>query len=120
MRREITAVDAAHTVRNAAIACVVGAVLAIALFGSLGHPLPGVALAVGLALGATNGLAAARLVNLPIPFFATSLARIVTLSMVGVGIGFALGFSNIWLVILGLGIAMLLLAGAALLRTARR
>lgn len=120
MRPEITAVDAARTVRTAAIACVAGAILAIALFGGLGHPLPGIALGVGLALGATNGLAAARLVNLPIPFFASSLARIVTLSMVGVAIGLALGFSNIWLVILGLGVAMLVLAGAALVRTARR
>lgn len=120
MRRETTVVDAARTVRFAGLACVVAAVVAAVAFAAVSHPLPGVALAVGLLLGATNGLAAARLFQLPIPFFASSLARIVTLTMIGIAIGLALGFRNIWLVILGLGVAQLVLAAAAVAQTVRR
>jgi hypothetical protein len=112
--------DSRRTVRSAALACVAGAAAAITAFGLTGHPLPGVALAAGLLLGAGNGAAAARLLSLPLPFFASSLARIVTLTTIGIAVGLALGFSNVWLVILGLGVAQLLLASAALLRTVRR
>ena len=120
MRRETTIDGAARTLKLAGLVCVAGALTAIAAFGATRHPLAGVALAVGLLLGATNGMAAARLIRLPIPFFATSLARIVTLTTIGIAIGLALGFTNIWLVILGLGAAQLVLAGAALAYTVRR
>lgn len=113
-------IDAARTLRFAGIACVAGAVVALVAFSATSRPLPGAALAVGLVLGATNGLAAARLVKLPVQFFATSLARIVTLTTIGIAIGLALGFGNIWLVILGLGVAQLVLAVAALSQTVRR
>ena len=65
-------------------------------------------------LGTLNGAAAARLISLPIPFVASSLLRIITLSMIGIAIGLAFGVERIWLVILGLGFAQLALAGAAL------
>lgn len=117
-----TIVDPARTLRIAAVVCVTAAVLAFAGLAASGRPLAGVALAVGLVLGSVNGMAAARLLRLPIPFFASSLARIVTLSMIGVAIGLALGFNNIWLVILGLGAAQLVLAASAvaMTRTVRR
>lgn len=119
MRQETTVIDAARTLRFAGIACLVGAAISVVAFAATSRPLPGVALAVGLVLGATNGLAAARLLKLPIPFFASSLSRIVTLTMIGIAIGLALGFRNIWLVILGLGVAQLVLAVTALTQTAR-
>jgi len=87
----------------------------------LGHAGPGGALATGLAIGSINGALAARLIALPIPFLATSLLRVLTLSMIGIAIGLAFGLGNIWLVILGLGVAQVVLAIAALresLRTA--
>ena len=58
--------------------------------------------------------------SFPIPFFASSLLRIVTLSMLGILIGLAFGLSRIWLVILGLGFAQLALAGAAIREAVRR
>ena len=47
-------------------------------------------------------------------FLATSLARLLTLSTIGIAIGLAFGISRIWLVILGVGVAQLALAGSAL------
>ena len=80
----------------------------------LGHAAQGGALATGLAIGSVNGAMAAKLIALPVPFLATSLLRIVTLSMIAIAIGLAFGVANIWLVILGLGVAQVVLAGAAL------
>lgn len=120
MAAETRAFEPARAVRTAALACAVLACLA-ALVGSLafGQPLAGGAVASGLLLGALNGAAAARLINLPVPFLATSLARLVTLSMIGIAVGLAFGVSRIWLVILGLGFAQLALAGAALRASVR-
>jgi hypothetical protein len=84
-----------------------------------GHAALGGALATGLAIGSLNGAMAAKLIQLPIPFLATSLLRIVTLSMVGVAIGLAFGLANIWLVIMGLGVAQVVLAAAALRESLR-
>jgi hypothetical protein len=104
----------AHAVRTAAIACAVLALLAAAAGLIAGQPLIGGALATGLALGAVNGALAARLFSLPVPFLATSLARLLTLSMIGIAIGLAFGLARVWLVILGVGVAQLALAGSAL------
>jgi hypothetical protein len=79
----------------------------------------GGAFATGLALGSLNGALAARLISLPVPFLATSLLRIVTLSMIGIAIGLAFGIANVWLVILGLGISQVVLAAAALRESMR-
>ena len=115
MGTQTVTADPMRAVRNAAIACAVLAVLAAIIgFAAFRQPLAGGALATGLLLGALNGAMAAKLINLPVPFLATSLARILTLSMVGIAIGLAFGLSRVWLVILGLGIAQLALAGAAL------
>ena len=37
-----------------------------------------------------------------------------TLSLIGIAIGLAFGLANVWLVILGLGVAQVVLAAAAL------
>lgn len=106
-------------VRNAAIACAVAAVLS-ALFGAVvGHPGPGGALATGLALGALNGALAGKLLRLPIPFIASSLMRLLTLSMIGIALGLAFGLTNIWLVVLGIGIAQVVLAAVAVRESMR-
>jgi hypothetical protein len=42
------------------------------------------------------------------------MLRLFTLSMIGAAIGWPLGVSNIWLVILGIGAAQILLAASAL------
>jgi hypothetical protein len=106
-------------VRNAALVCAGAAVIAAVVGLVVGHPAPGGALATGLAIGSINGAIAAKLINLPLPFLATSLLRIITLSMIGIAIGLAFGLANIWLVILGLGIAQVVLAVAALRESLR-
>jgi hypothetical protein len=109
-----TAANALRLVRNAAYVCA-GAAVISALVGVLvGHPGPGGALATGLAIGSLNGALAAKLIALPIPFLATSMLRIMTLSLIGIAIGLAFGLANVWLVILGLGVAQVVLAAAAL------
>jgi len=120
MRAQLSARATRRTVGPAVAVCVAGALIAVAVFSVLGRPASGGALAVGLILGAGNGLLAARLINLPLPFVATSLLRLVTLSMIGVAVGLALGLANIWLVILGLGVAQFALAASALREVARR
>jgi hypothetical protein len=117
--RPKTAANALRLVRNAALVCAGAAVVAAVVGVLVGHPGPGGALATGLAIGSINGAMAARLISLPIPFLATSLLRIVTLSMIGIAIGLAFGLANIWLVILGLGVAQVVLAAAALRESLR-
>jgi len=120
MRAQLSASATRRTVGVAAAVCVAGALIAVAVFSVLGRPASGGALAVGLILGAGNGLLAARLINLPLPFVASSLLRLVTLSMIGVAIGFALGLANIWLVILGLGASQFVLAASAVRQLVQR
>lgn len=121
MQSTVQSAEPLHAVRTAALACVVMAVAAVvAASAGFGQPLAGGAFAAGVLLGTVNGALAARLVTLPVPFLATSLVRLVTLSMVGIAIGLAFGVSRIWLVILGLGFAQLALAGAALRATVVR
>ena len=111
--RPKTTADALRLVRNAALVCAGAAVVAVVVGVLVGHPGSGGALATGLAIGSINGALAARLIALPVPFIATSLLRIVTLSMIGIGIGLAFGLANVWLVILGLGVSQVVLAVAA-------
>jgi hypothetical protein len=117
--RPATAAAALRLVRNAALTCAGAAVIAAVVGVLLGHPGPGGALATGLAIGSINGALAAKLIALPVPFLATSLLRIITLSLIGIAIGLAFGVANIWLVILGLGISQVVLAAAALRESLR-
>jgi hypothetical protein len=112
--RPKTAANALRLVRNAALVCAVAAVISALVGIVVGHPGSGGALATGLAIGSINGAMAAKLIALPIPFLATSLLRIMTLSLIGIAIGLAFGIANVWLVILGLGVAQVVLAIAAL------
>jgi hypothetical protein len=117
--RPAKSANALRVVRNAAIVCAAAAIIAAVVGVAIGHAGPGGALATGLAIGSINGALTARLISLPVPFLATSLLRIVTLSMIGIAIGLAFGLSSVWLVILGLGIAQVVLAVAALRESLR-
>jgi hypothetical protein len=101
-------------VRAASLVAAAGAVVAVIVGAVLGHVRPGAALAIGLLLGSVNGLIAGRMIRMPVPFVASSMLRLFTLSMIGAAIGWPLGVSNIWLVILGIGAAQILLAASAL------
>lgn len=109
-----------YVVRSAAVACV-GIALACALAGSLlGHAAWGLGLAVGLAVGAGNGYAADRLLLVGVPFLATSMLRIVVLTLVALVAGLAFGFDRAVPVVAGLAAAQLILAFSAVVEAVRR
>jgi hypothetical protein len=110
----------AHVVRSAAVACVVAAV-GCALVGTiLGHPAWGLGLAAGLAAGAGNGYAVDRLLLVGVPFVATSMLRILTLTLVALFAGLIFGFGRAVPVVAGIAAAQLILAISAVLESVRR
>lgn len=110
----------AHVVRAAAVACVVAAA-ASALVGTLiGQAGWGLGLAVGLAVGAGNGYAADRLLVVGVPFLATSMMRIIVLTLVALVAGLAFGFDRAVPVVAGIAAAQLILAVSAVLEAVRR
>ncbi len=111
--------NALRLVRNAAIVCAGAAVVSVLVGFLIGHLAQGGALATGLAIGSVNGAMAAKLISLPVSFLATSMLRILTLSMVAVAIGLLFGLASVWLVILGLGVSQVVLAAAALRESMR-
>jgi hypothetical protein len=96
-----------------AVICTAAAAGALVVGSLLGQPLAGAALALGLMLGAGNGLMARRLLVLGAAFAATSLARLMALSAVAVASGIFLGFNRVVLVLAGLAAAQLVLSAAA-------
>jgi hypothetical protein len=103
-----------HLVRTASLLAAGGAVVAVIIGAVLGEVRASAALAIGLLLGSVNGLITLRMLAAPVPFVASSMLRLFTLSMIGAALGFTLGVANIWLVILGIGAAQVLLAASAL------
>jgi hypothetical protein len=120
IRPELSPAVTRPLIRRAAVACAVLAALALVVCAFLERTPAGVSLAVGLLLGAANGVLAARLLRLGLPFVASSLGRLLLLSLIGVAIGYTLGISNIWLVILGLGASQFVLAASAVRAVAQR
>lgn len=110
----------AHVVRSAAIACVVAAVGSALFAAVLGHAAVGLGLAVGLAAGAGNGYVADRLLLSGVPFVATSMLRIIVLTLVALGAGLAFGFSRAVPVVAGIAAAQLILALSAVAESVRR
>lgn len=110
----------AQVVRSAAIACAAVAVGCGLMGTALGHPALGLGLAVGLAAGAGNGYFADRLLLVGVPFIATSMLRIIVLTLVALVAGLVFGFSRAVPVVAGIGAAQLILAISALAETVRR
>lgn len=99
--------------RTAAGACALGAAGGFAVLAAAGHWRAGLALALGLLIGAGNGVLARSALSAGFDFRFTSLGRLALLSALGVGAGLALGLVYVPLVLAGLGVAQLVLAGAA-------
>jgi hypothetical protein len=106
--------DPQRALQVTAIACAVAAVIAVVVCIVLSQPLAGVAAGVGLLLGAGNGLLAQRLLAFGVPMVATSLMRLLALTLVAVASGVFLGWQRIVLVVAGIAVAQLLLSAAAL------
>jgi len=86
------------------------AVLVVAIF--IGQLRAGLEVDIGLFIGAANGPMIQRSVMLGARFGVLSMGRLLLLSVVGLGIGLALGASLAWLVIAGIALAQIVLAGA--------
>jgi hypothetical protein len=112
--------ETTRVVRLSTLACLVGAGVVAVGLAIAGHPVDGLFVAVGMAIGATNAWMAQRLVNLGIPFAATSMLRIMSMTLVAGVIGLAGGLNRVFLAIAGVGIAQLLMAAAALRELNRR
>ena len=98
-------------VRLVGLACAVAAVVALLVAGLAGSWSAGIALALGLGLGAVNAAVLARSVHAGAAFRTASLGRLGVLSLVGLGIGFLVVPGQAWLVAVGLGGAQLILVG---------
>lgn len=105
---------AGRTTRVTASICVTLALASCAIASLVSHPTAGLALASGLLLGSVNGVLAHRSMAQALPIQMTSLGRLMLLSAAGLAIGFLLFPSSILLVIAGLALAQLTLAGVAL------
>jgi hypothetical protein len=105
--------EASRTLRSAEIATLAMAAAALLVISPTAGWRAGLALALGLAIGAFNGRAAARSLTADVSFRAASLARLGVLTALGVGAGFLLGTDVAWLALIGLAIAQVALAAAA-------
>jgi hypothetical protein len=88
--------------------------LAVLVAGlALGQWRNALALAIGLLIGSANGLMVQRSLTLGMAFSALSLVRLLVLTAIGIGIGLLIGIAQVWLVVVGIGLAQLVLAGWA-------
>jgi hypothetical protein len=100
-------------IRNTVAAATVGAGGVIAVGFATGQFKNALALAIGLLVGSANGLLVQRSLALGVGFTALSLVRLLVLTGLGLGIGLLIGLSQVWLVVGGIAIAQLVLAGFA-------
>ena len=103
-----------HALNLTAATCAGMAVVALVVAAALGQPLSGVALALGLILGGGNGFLAVRLLGIGVAFAATSLLRLLILTMLAILSGFVLGWERAILVAAGMAVAQLVLSAASL------
>jgi hypothetical protein len=96
-----------------AVICCAGALLAVAAGLAFGSWRAGAAVAIGLVVGSANGLLGRSALRAEASFRVTSLMRVIALSAVGLGLGALLSIALVPLVLVGIGIAQLVLAGVA-------
>lgn len=106
--------ETSRVVRLSTLACLVLAGVVAIGVALAGHPVDGLFVAAGMAIGSTNAWMTQRLVNLGIPFAATSMLRIMSLTLIAGVVGLAGGLNRVFLAIAGLGIAQLIVAATAL------
>jgi putative flippase GtrA len=109
-----------NPVLTTAIACAGMALVAISIGLVVGQPRPAVALAAGLLIGAANGFLVRRALGFEAGFRATSIARLMVLTIAGLAAGLFLGLDVVSWAIVGLAGAQLMLAAAAARELVRR
>jgi hypothetical protein len=100
-------------IRNTVAVSGVVAICVVAFGIATGQIRNALALAIGLLVGSANGLMVQRSLALGVGFTAVSLVRLLLLTGLGLGIGLVIGLSQVWLVVGGIAIAQLVLAGFA-------
>ena len=99
--------------RNTLVGSGVAAASVMAFGLATGQLKNALALAIGVLVGSANGLLVQRSLALGVGFTALSLVRLLVLTGLGLGIGLLIGLSQVWLVVGGIAIAQLVLAGFA-------
>ncbi len=100
-------------IRNTVVASGIAAAAVIAIGFATAQLGMAVAFSIGLLVGSANGLLVQRSLALGVGFTALSLVRLLLLTGLGLGIGLLIGLSQVWLVIGGIAVAQLVLAGFA-------
>jgi len=100
-------------IRNTVVASGIAAASVIAFGFATGQAKNALAFAIGLLVGSANGLLVQRSLVLGLGFTALSLVRLLLLTGLGLGIGLLIGLSQVWLVVGGIAVAQLVLAGFA-------
>ena len=100
-------------IRNTVALSTVAAAAVLAFGVATGQVKNSLALAIGLLVGSANGLLVQRSLALGVGFTAVSLVRLLALTGLGLGIGLLIGVSQVWLVVGGIAVAQLVLAGFA-------
>lgn len=108
-----TELRGASPLTTTAFVCVAGALIAAAGGLALGSWRAGVAVALGLLVGASNGFLARRSLDVQAGFGVTSVGRLALLSAAGMGLGALLGLQFVFLVLLGIAAAQVVLAVVA-------
>lgn len=98
--------------RTAVLATAMVAVVVLAGMAAIGRLRAGLALDLGLVIGAANGPMIQRSLQMGASFGALSVVRLLVLSILAVGLGLALSPSLAWLVLAGVACAQIVLAGA--------
>lgn len=106
-------------IEKAAGAALAAAVLALLAGVVSGHWPLGLAAAIGLAIGSTNGFLTKRSLHGPLGFRAASMARLGLLSLVGIAAGLVIGMTSLPFVIGGIALAQLLVVAVAIREVAR-
>jgi hypothetical protein len=104
------------TVRVAILLTALLALLALVALALAGHLRAGLAIDLGLVVGAVNGPLIQRSAQLGFAFGALAFGRLLFLSLLAVGLGLLLGLDVLWLVVGGVALAQLVLAGTAFWR----
>ncbi|HYM67508.1 MAG TPA: hypothetical protein VEW68_09470 [Patescibacteria group bacterium] len=97
--------------RLTVIACAALASAVAVAAGLTGHLALGIGVAAGLLVGSLNGFLIEKLLGRGTPFLASSLMRLVFLSLVAVSAALLFRSSG-WTVPLGIGVAQLVMVGA--------
>jgi hypothetical protein len=97
--------------RDTVVASAILAVAVVAMAGLSGYLTIGLGVAAGLVVGSANGFAIAALLSNGAPFVAASVMRLATFTALALLVAVAFGIAA-WPVVLGVGVAQLVMVAA--------